>query len=1369
MLARGYIIAERLNAFSQALLSLFMVLAALNAFAQPANDNCTTAQPVIIPPSGTVCINSSSLGATSSLTTNTCNAVTVNEVWFSFIAAGPSNSITVTPNGATPLGQPVITLSDAACSATTYNVCDAAATAGGTATANWAYAAGTQVNVSVAGLTGDGTFEICITSETPPPTPGSSCGGATPTCDPSDFTLASSAGNFSSGISPSCFNILGTPQIVQNDMWFVFTVGQSGSFEFTANLNGVAEYDWAVFDITNGCPGFEVSCNYFFANGNSGSIGLGNPAGGEFSPPINVTAGNTYAIMIDNYSNNGVGFDFTWGGTFQMAPTANFTIANPTDCNSLTTGFTNTSVGASTYSWNFGNGSTSNLQNPPAQTYNSPGTYFVTLDATSAAGCTNSFSGSVEVFDEPTINFTTTDESCVGACDGQLVANASGNGPFSYSWNGLAGNTATQSNLCANNYDVTITDQNTGCSATATGTIQSGGATADATINPAGPFCPADAAVNLTTVEPGGTFSGTGITNPALGTFDPAVAGIGTWTITYTIPGACGDVQTIDIIVNGQLDATINAVGPFCLGDNPINLSAATPGGSWSGTGITDATNGTFDPAIAGIGAWTVTYTIPGACGNSDTETIVVGPNADATITPAGPFCTAESSTNLNAATPGGTWSGNGITDANLGTFDPSVAGVGTSTITYTISGACGDVATTDIEVNEITFGQTATDALCFGGASGTIQFQMPSGSAPHQYSIDGGQNFQPNNLFANLSAGNYNLVVEDVNGCAAVAVPVTINEPSEIVPSAFMDQQANCGNADGVATASGIGGTVSNGYQYAWNTTPIQTTSTVSNLPPGLHSVTLTDDNGCTASTDVNITSTPGFSASITATADATCNGFCDGNATVLEDNLAVQPVTYSWSDPAGQSTATANGLCAGNYTATVVDAAGCTATATAALNEPPPFTVSVNPTLSTVCIGEPSTLTTSLNGGTSPVTDFQWSSNPLDPTLVSTGQSPTVLPVVETTYTLIATDATGCQAPSVDVTIEVSSPLSLDVLLPLAGDTGICEGGSAIINLSANGGNGVYNYYLAPDLNNPISNTQVLQPTITTTYDFSVTDGCGTPAATASTTVTVFPAPVVSFTADDADGCIPHLVAFSDNTAPNATAWEWDFGDPDSDGNTSNNQNPSHMYTEEGSYTVSLSVTTADGCTGQSSQSGMINVYLPPIADFDIDTNRASIISPRFEFTDLSSADVTSWNWDFGDGNFSSDQNPTNTYLDTGLFQVTLTVFNANGCESTATDRVYLNPIQTLYVPNSFTPNDDRFNNFFRAYGEGYDWSTYQLMVYNRWGQEIFSSDILEVGWDGKFQGDDVEEGVYAWRIYISDFNGRTYPFNGFVTLLR
>jgi len=147
---------------------------------------------------------------------------------------------------------------------------------------------------------------------------------------------------------------------------------------------------------------------------------------------------------------------------------------------------------------------------------------------------------------------TMTPEVCVSSCDGTATATvgAGGVSPYSYQWNDLSAQTTqTAIGLCAGTYSVDVTD-NTGCISTNTVTVTSGAASADATITPEGPFCESDAALNLSAVDPVGTWSGTGITDGLTGSFDPSVAGAGTHTITYTIADPCGDIQTTDIVVN---------------------------------------------------------------------------------------------------------------------------------------------------------------------------------------------------------------------------------------------------------------------------------------------------------------------------------------------------------------------------------------------------------------------------------------------------------------------------------------------------------------------------------------------------------------------------------------------------------------------------------------------------------------------------------------------------------------------------------------------------------------------------------------------------------------------------------------------------
>ncbi len=314
----------------------------------------------------------------------------------------------------------------------------------------------------------------------------------------------------------------------------------------------------------------------------------------------------------------------------------------------------------------------------------SPGTYRLLVDV-------------IVTQSDPTINAVA--PFCISDPAKNLTAVTSGG-----VWTGIgitntANGTFNPATAGAGNDTITYTLTNGLCTFSDTAIVKVN-ALKDATITPAGPFCIFAPAVNLVAATAGGIWSGTGITNTANGTFDPATAGAGSHTITYTISGACSSADSKVIKVNSTLDATISPAGPFCISAPASNLTAATAGGIWSGTGITNATNGTFDPTTVGTGNDTITYTISGACGNTDSKIIKVNSILDATITPAGPFCISDAAVNLVAATVGGTWSGTGITNTTNGTFDPATAGAGSHTITYTISGACGSTNSKIIVVN---------------------------------------------------------------------------------------------------------------------------------------------------------------------------------------------------------------------------------------------------------------------------------------------------------------------------------------------------------------------------------------------------------------------------------------------------------------------------------------------------------------------------------------------------------------------------------------------------------------------------------------------------------------------------------------------
>jgi len=122
--------------------------------------------------------------------------------------------------------------------------------------------------------------------------------------------------------------------------------------------------------------------------------------------------------------------------------------------------------------------------------------------------------------------------------------------------------------------------------------------------------------------------------------FDPATAGVGSHVITYVVSGVCPGVDTMTITVIQTPNPAITASGPYCVGGSSVNLTAATNGGNWTGTGITNGTTGAFDPATAGAGSHTITYTLYTPCVAIDSTIIVVTASSDATIAQVGPYCT---------------------------------------------------------------------------------------------------------------------------------------------------------------------------------------------------------------------------------------------------------------------------------------------------------------------------------------------------------------------------------------------------------------------------------------------------------------------------------------------------------------------------------------------------------------------------------------------------------------------------------------------------------------------------------------------------------------------------------------------------------
>jgi PKD repeat protein len=291
----------------------------------------------------------------------------------------------------------------------------------------------------------------------------------------------------------------------------------------------------------------------------------------------------------------------------------------------------------------------------------------------------------------------------------------------------------------------------------------------DATINPVASLCRNAPQVTLTAHDPGGVWSGTGVTG---GIFDPAAAGPGTHIITYTITTAsgCSDSDQITITVYPMPDATITPAGIVCFNDQVFTLSAHDPGGTWTGAGVS---GNTFDPAIAGIGNHIITYSITdlNGCSSSDQITITVDPAPDATITPVGTLCVNSPVVTLTAHDTGGTWTGPGIT-GNI--FDPATAGAGNHIISYLIinanCSATDQITITVVAKPDATI--TPLNNLCINGTDVILSAHDPGGiwTGPGV----AGNIFDP--LLAGIGTHTINYTLANINGCSdADQISVTV------------------------------------------------------------------------------------------------------------------------------------------------------------------------------------------------------------------------------------------------------------------------------------------------------------------------------------------------------------------------------------------------------------------------------------------------------------------------------------------------------------------------------------------------------------------------------------------------------------------
>ncbi|HRP39618.1 MAG TPA: hypothetical protein PLM55_08045, partial [Chitinophagales bacterium] len=511
--------------------------------------------------------------------------------------------------------------------------------------------------------------------------PASDCPGAIPLCQ--NLTAVALAGQYTdiglvSDDGGSCYG--GTGQ--GGSVWYSFQPQSDGPLDFTITPTGSTDYDFVLWDITAGCGNgsrTEVSCNYSLYSGNTGisSVNCNESYGGggncsnntcttdskgsdcnRFNRRPNVQSSRKYAVCINFYSGSNDGFNIEFkkeSGSVNITDVTPPTIINAAanacpsasqfdilfseyvDCSTIqASDFTLAGHSISLNPLNCNNNSTNSVSITitPALT---SGTYSLhAQDIKDLCGNNMNSNFSIVIGSSPTATATSSGNICkspgplgIGTTYTPNFVTLTASGGTFYKWSdGQTGASITVSPTATTTYTVTVTQG--ACPATKTVTVNVENAPTVSIPNQN--FCAGQ--TKTLTATGGGTYqwysnpslfsNGTAVPGGNVATINVSPSATTTYRVVVTSPAGCkgqGDVK-LTLVTTGCCDATIIPAGPFCTSDAPKTLTAGTSGGTWSGTGITNASTGEFSPSVSGAGSFKVYYTL--SCGANDSATIVV-------------------------------------------------------------------------------------------------------------------------------------------------------------------------------------------------------------------------------------------------------------------------------------------------------------------------------------------------------------------------------------------------------------------------------------------------------------------------------------------------------------------------------------------------------------------------------------------------------------------------------------------------------------------------------------------------------------------------------------------------------------------------
>lgn len=1159
------------------------------------------------------------------------------------------------------------------------------------------------------------------------------------------------------------------------------------------------------------------------------------------------TAGGTYTISLEVVTPAGCRRTHTQTINVSPKPTASFT-SDPSVCERGRITFTNTSSGATSYLWDFGDGNTSTAANP-SHTYTNPGTYTVQLIAISGASCRDTFERSITVYPRPTADFAFTVE-CLGS---PTTFTDNSTGAVAWEWDFGDGNTSNLQNPThtyatpgTRNVRLIVTSAD-GCRDTIIKPVP-----VNATPNPnfsATTACLGQA-TSFTDLTPGTPTSwrwdfGDGSPEATIQNPTHTYAAPGTYTVKLVVSlgSGCVDSITRSVTVHPVPTAGFTAT-TACARDEAVTFTNTSTGATayqWDfgdGSPISTALNPSHTYTTGG------TYTVqliainaPG-CRDTFTQAVTVYPKPDIDFTATSPCLGSATNFTGTSTEPLITWQWD-FGDGNTGngqnvSHTYAAAGNYTVTLIGQTADGCKDTMVKTVQVRGLPTAAFTADMPCFGEPMTFTDQSIDAVAWSWDFGDGTGTSTQQNPTYTYAAAGTYTVTLTVLNavGCSHTTSQAVTVRPK---PTADFTADTACWTYPTSFTDASVGA-VSWLWDFGDSQSSNQQNPQHTYANPGTYTVTLivTNAQGCRDTVQKQVLVHPRPVASftydtacalrITQFTDATQGAvsfwlwdFGDGNSSTLQNPAHVYATGGVYT-----------------VTLTVGNSVGCTDVYTA------PVAVYTMPavdfTADTVCVGR-ATQFVNLTQDSVPVSyvwlfgdgNASFAQNPryvyehpgtYQVTLVATNihgcdtfitKPVVVAPVPQANfladtacagYVTIFTDATqglvdtwiwnfgdgtvdtvrtstvshlypgpgvyvvsmtalfGECASTITKGIQVVDSVDAQILLS---DGVICPG-EAITALD--GSTGGPRWWLW-DMGNGQTFTSQHVPDVvypdSGLYTIRLIVGNGHCTDTATASLYVIGQPQALFSVENACAGTPlpiRNVSFPSNLP---VQWLWDFGN----GDTSHAQTPVYAYPQPGTYTITLIL--GNGRCGDTLRQ-TVTIWPNPQATILVRDSITRIWKETY-FADLTAGTIIQREWSLGDGATTTQKEFSYMYRDTGSYMVRLVVIDDRGCVDTAYQRVIVYGDFTMYVPTAFSPNGDGINDVFYPGGIWFDIYDFHFQIYNRWGQLIWETRERGHAWDGRDMrtGQMVPEDAYVFRVSGMDFKGRKHEYVGTVTVLK